>query len=255
MHISHDSPVPLYYQLREQIRNKIIDKSWRNGFEIPSEKQFCETYKLSRATVKQALDGLVQEGLIVRRKGKGSFVTDPLISSRILDEPSFVLQSEQMGLVPGSKLVSAGMQSRNEAINQKLGLPVEAEICSITRIRLIRGEPVVLESNHIAARWCGDILKQDLEKLSIYEYLHQVNARPLDSLTMNIRPMLLDAYECDIFGLSQPAVGLLVESVSAVAAEAVMVNTRLYRGDRYSLQLEYDMRRSRPEFKSACIND
>ena len=74
MQIKHNSPIPLYYQLREQIRENILSGKWDYGKELPAELKLCEELNLSRATVKQAMDGLVQEGLIERKKGKGTFV-------------------------------------------------------------------------------------------------------------------------------------------------------------------------------------
>ena len=68
--LKSDSPIPLYYQLREIIRDKIISSEWEYGKEIPSELKLCDEFNLCRATVKQALDGLVNEGLIVRKKEK-----------------------------------------------------------------------------------------------------------------------------------------------------------------------------------------
>lgn len=68
--LKSDSPIPLYYQLREIIRDKIMNEDWGYGTEIPSELKLCDEFNLCRATVKQAMDGLVNEGLIVRKKGK-----------------------------------------------------------------------------------------------------------------------------------------------------------------------------------------
>ena len=71
--LKSDSPIPLYYQLREIIRDKIMNEDWGYGTEIPSELKLCDEFNLCRATVKQAMDGLVNEGLIVRQKRKRIF--------------------------------------------------------------------------------------------------------------------------------------------------------------------------------------
>ena len=64
MQLNHSSPTPLYYQLRQMIRNNIVDGVWQDGMMLPSETQLATELKLSRQTVKQAYDGLVQEGLV-----------------------------------------------------------------------------------------------------------------------------------------------------------------------------------------------
>ena len=93
--LKSDSPIPLYYQLREIIRDKIMNEDWGYGTEIPSELKLCDEFNLCRATVKQAMDGLVNEGLIVRKKGKGSFVVYQKITENFLLEPAFSKKSEK----------------------------------------------------------------------------------------------------------------------------------------------------------------
>ena len=72
--IDKNSPIPVYYQLKEMIKEKIADGTWQVGQCIASERELTEAYGVSRMTVRQALGELVQEGLLVREKGKGTFV-------------------------------------------------------------------------------------------------------------------------------------------------------------------------------------
>jgi len=72
-----ESPVPLYHQLQEILRRKIAARTWHVGAQIPSEHELCRNFCVTRPTVRQALEGLVREGLLRKRRGKGAFVTDP----------------------------------------------------------------------------------------------------------------------------------------------------------------------------------
>ena len=77
MKLNLQSPVPLYHQLQEILRQRIGAKAWAVGGQIPSEHELCAAYGVTRPTVRQALEGLVREGLLVKRRGKGAFVTEP----------------------------------------------------------------------------------------------------------------------------------------------------------------------------------
>ena len=72
--INRDVPIPYYYQLEGMLREQVHRGRWLPGQQVPSEKQLCERYEVSRTTVRQAVGHLVLEGLLFHVKGKGTFV-------------------------------------------------------------------------------------------------------------------------------------------------------------------------------------
>jgi GntR family transcriptional regulator len=72
--INREVPIPYYYQLEGLLRQQIMHGRWQAGQRVPSEKQLCEFYAVSRTTVRQAVNNLVDEGLLYHVKGKGTFV-------------------------------------------------------------------------------------------------------------------------------------------------------------------------------------
>ena len=82
LRMERDSPLPLYYQLKEQIRQKIESGQWKPGAPIPSEDNLCRNYGVSRGTVRQAISVLENEGLLVRRHGYGTYVTGDMERSQ-----------------------------------------------------------------------------------------------------------------------------------------------------------------------------
>lgn len=72
--INREVPIPYYYQLEGLLRQQILGGNWHAGQQVPSEKQLCEFYSVSRTTVRQAVTHLVSEGLLYHVKGKGTFV-------------------------------------------------------------------------------------------------------------------------------------------------------------------------------------
>ena len=80
--IDKSSPIPVYYQLKEDILKKIREGVWKVGQCIDSERELSENYGVSRMTIRQALGELVQEGILVREKGKGTFVCEPKVKQK-----------------------------------------------------------------------------------------------------------------------------------------------------------------------------
>ncbi|HLG50788.1 MAG: GntR family transcriptional regulator [Chloroflexi bacterium] len=74
LNINRDIPIPYYYQLEGLLRQQILSGRWEAGQRVPSEKELCEFYSVSRTTVRQAVNHLVEEGLLYHVKGKGTFI-------------------------------------------------------------------------------------------------------------------------------------------------------------------------------------
>ncbi|MCS4585722.1 GntR family transcriptional regulator [Clostridium perfringens] len=93
--IDKNSPIPVYYQLKEMIKEKIADGTWQVGQCIASERELTEAYGVSRMTVRQALGELVQEGLLVREKGKGTFVCEPKVKQEDMMSFSEIIKKRE----------------------------------------------------------------------------------------------------------------------------------------------------------------
>ena len=104
------SQSPLYQQLMARLKNDILAGVYPSGARIPSEQLLCETYGVSRVTVRKAMLDLVQEGLLVRRQGKGTFVADERIQRDLLQITSFSAACRQNGHCAGTKVISAGLE-------------------------------------------------------------------------------------------------------------------------------------------------
>lgn len=81
--IDKNSPIPVYYQLKNDFIKKIASGVWKAGECISSERELCEIYDVSRMTIRQAIGELVQEGILTRKKGKGTFVCEQKVNQKI----------------------------------------------------------------------------------------------------------------------------------------------------------------------------
>src|SRR5699024_6442493 len=110
--LDYNSVVPLYHQLKELITENIKGRLWKEGFKVPSERELMGTYKVSRATVRKALTELMTEGLIYRKQGIGTFVSESKINQNLIGELSFNQQVLRKNMTPSSILVSASAEQK-----------------------------------------------------------------------------------------------------------------------------------------------
>lgn len=251
--VTSGSPLPLYYQLREQMREKIISDEWFYGYEIPSELNLCEMLNLSRATIRQAIDDLVNENMLVRMRGKGTYVTYKK-SSNFLTEPSFIVQATKQGLSASTKLISKQYEVIGTKLSMYLSLEPMAKMLHIKRVRCIEGKPIAIDDNYVAQNFMDKLEEVDLEQESIYKHL------PYDRCKVTIRPTLLEYSDKQLLNIniddmpSFPALGMVVETTSFYNDELVMFTGRCYRGDYCNLALEYSTKNNLTELESSSVS-
>src|SRR6059058_1119123 len=118
--IYRNSPLPLYFQLKEIMRERIRSDEWKPGDLIPSERELSEKYGISRMTARQAITELVNEGLFYREQGKGTFVSHLKISQQLIRLTGFTEDIRARGQRPDTKVLSATMCPADESTAERL---------------------------------------------------------------------------------------------------------------------------------------
>ena len=171
-----ESASPLYRQLMQKLRADIAAGVYPARSRIPSEQVLCETYGVSRVTVRKALSELTQEGLLKRQQGKGTFVSGPRLFSNLKDVNSFHDACRLMGCQPGTRLIEARLVPAEDGDRERLGCR-EDQVVEIVRLRLADGQPVMLEANRFPLA-CAWLMEEELSG-SLYGLLegHGLAAR------------------------------------------------------------------------------
>ncbi|HKT37081.1 MAG TPA: GntR family transcriptional regulator, partial [Ktedonobacterales bacterium] len=112
--IHRNSPIPIYHQLKEILIRKIRTGEWVPGALIPSERELCETYGISRMTARQAITDLVNEGVCYREQGRGTFVSPRKIQQQLQHLSGFTDDIRARGQLPGTKVLVSAMRPANE---------------------------------------------------------------------------------------------------------------------------------------------
>jgi len=167
---------PLYQQLMSRLKNDIMAEVYPSGGRIPSEQALCDTYGVSRVTVRKAILDLVQEGLLIRRQGKGTFVADKRLQRDLLHITSFTDACRLGGRTAGTKVVSLQREIAGSDDMERLGMAEGEQVLEICRLRLSSGDPVMLEINRFPQKY-GFLEHEDLGK-SLYDLLKKQGVVP-----------------------------------------------------------------------------
>lgn len=147
--LERSNPLPLYYQLKEVLRQQIRSGHLEPHAAIPSEPELVASYHVSRATVRQALNELVHEGLLYRQHGKGTFVCEPRIQQTLSELASFSEELKRRGKRPGGLLIVSELTRGSETVRQQLKLADEEQALRLERVRTADGTPCAHEVDYL----------------------------------------------------------------------------------------------------------
>lgn len=233
------SKVPLYHQLYEILRDSIVRGEWGPGTMIPPESELCSTYQVSQITARQALDNLVNDGLIYRQRGRGSFVAQPAIETSLSRIISFTEDMHQRGYSPGSKIYFSGIVPASQHIAEKLQIKIKDEIAQLNRLRFADGEPLSIEHASLVHDLCSGVLNGDYERNSLRETLRSQYGLQLARARQSIRATNANLEQARLLLVDPGAALLNIERVS-YSQDGMPVEYLLiyYRADRYVLHTE-----------------
>ena len=229
--------VPYYYQIKEIIHKYIKNKEIKPGQALSPERELCLKYQVSRITVRKAMDLLVQEGLIYREKGRGTFVAKPP-----LEQPaqiiSFNEQMERRGLKPSTRVLKTKIFSQDKEIADCLNLNMDEEIALVKRLRLANGEPVALESSYLPHKLYPGIITGDLTG-SLTKITEQKYHLRLARATQVVKAEPVFGEAAKILGVKAGSPALFVKRISFLADNrSAEYLEAYYRGDRYEITME-----------------
>ena len=165
------SPVPLHHQIREQISRAVADGRLVPGDYLPPEEDLAGQASVSRTTIRQALAALVHEGLIERKRGKGSWVVEPRLDQQLTELTGFVEDMLSYGLEPEARVISTEVVSADIFVSKELRIPDGSRVVRIERVRLADRRPILFDVSHLPLEIGERVVNEDLRKRSIFEIL------------------------------------------------------------------------------------
>ena len=225
---------------QRETRERVLEliESLGSGDAIPSERQLGVDLGVSRLTVRAALDELVREGYLVRRRGAGTFVAEPKVAKGI-DITSFSDDMRARGLKPGSRTIELRTIPAGARLGRILHVSPSEAVVSVKRLRLADGDPMAIELLHVRSSLVPGLTGRDLEQNSFYDLLTSRYDVSIVGGTQTVEPTVTNEEESEALGVPLHSPALLFERVTRTAAgEVVEYTSSTYRGDRYRLVTE-----------------
>lgn len=239
--INKNSPLPLYYQLKESILNAVKNKEFTVGERLPSERELAEYHNISRMTVKKAVDILVDNGYLLRKQGSGTFVTDYQQSYSISPLLSFTKEMEKKDLNYSTKILSlTKLRDKNAAA--KMDLNPKAELFKLERLRLIENKPFLLENTYLAVKNFPNLKKEALENNSLFKLIKDKYNIQLSNAEAEVEAVIFDSIIAEKMQVKEGMLGLYFEQFSKNEnKEIIEYTSAYYRNDNYKFKFTFDL--------------
>lgn len=227
---------PLYAQLEEVVRERIESEAWPAGTRLPSERDLCEEFGLSRSTTRTALDRLERAGLIRRLPRKGAVVLAKKSTLKALSLQSFTDQVLEAGASASSKLIRFERVLPSAQVRAQLGLNEGQLVHSFERLRHVDGQPVALHHSYLPLDTAPDLEEADLVSQSLYTVLARRYGIEIGHASEALQSTLATNYESALLDVSPGAPMLQLSiTLSTEAGVAIEFVRAVLRGDRVTL--------------------
>lgn len=231
--VSRASPVPLYHQVAEHLRALIASGELDAGEHLPNEISLAETFALSRPTMRQALDELVRDGLITRRRGVGTVVT-PQQFRRTAQLTSIYDDLLNAGRTPTTKTLSAAVEEGPHDVAATYGLGPDDRVVAIERLRSADGVPLVLMRNWLPIRYAF-LVSRDVD--SLYQTMRERGDVPTTA-RKSISACAAATRHAGLLDVRRGSPLLRVRHVGfATDGRVLDVGDHLYRADEHAVEV------------------
>jgi GntR family transcriptional regulator len=227
--------VPKYFQLASILRQKIDEGEWAPRSAIPSERQLEGLYHLSRTTIREAIDQLVQQGYLYREHGRGTFVSPQKLQKGWMELTSFSEDLLKRGMQPGQIILTLETLVPSPKVLQRLELAPGSLVTRIERVRLGNDIPIGLQTSYLALPDGQSIAREELERSgSLYRILSErFHLYPTEA-DETLEVTVASPEEARLLGVGIGAPLLLSERVTFSQERRPIEFVKiLYRGDKY----------------------
>ncbi len=231
--------IPLYYQLENILRSKIEGGEVLPNQKLPTEQELSKEYKISRATVRQALAALVSEGLLYRKQGKGTFVTEKATQTRSVKLTGFTEDLFSEGHQAEVKILDIRQVQAPERVTTVLRIPAGEEVVRFKRLRSVDGTPFSYVINYLLPDVGGKIAERDLQNHTMLQLLEDKLGISLGTIRHAVEAAKADVEVASLLGVSVFEPVLYMETaVYAAEGQPVEAVDAYFRSDRYRYTVE-----------------
>lgn len=238
--VDRNSPIPYYVQVKRALQEYIEDSGWQTGNQLPGEPELCRLFDVSRTVIRQALREMQYEGLIVKKKGKGTFVAEPKIVEHLFQNlTGFYQDMTERGFTPVTKVLKQELVPASSKVAGYLGLDPGVSVIQIHRLRSVEDVPIILDNTYLPYALCPKVLHTDLSSQSLYAFLGQEYSFVIARGRRTLEAVSANEYEASLLEVDVGSPLILLDSVSYLDnGTPVEYFHGLHRGDRSKFEVE-----------------
>ncbi len=234
-------PIPLYTQIREILRQRILDGTYQAHEQMPSEGEMIKMFEVSRITVRQALGDLQKEGLIFKIHGKGTFVSKPKVFQNLARLQGFGEAMSNMGYETFSQLLSCKTVPAGKNVARQLKLDEHDLVTEIRRLRYLNRAPISIDVSYLPTNVGDRLVQEDLTTRDIFAILENDYGQPLEHAELQIQAILADETTARVLAVEEGSPILHIERLTFVeGGQALDYEHLYYRGDAFQYRLRIE---------------
>lgn len=231
--------IPLYVQIAESLLEQIESGALPPGSRLPSERALSERLGVNRMTLRQALDVLSRQGLLDRRQGNGTYITEPKIERAASRLVPFTKGMQRQGYTTGAQVLMLQQREASLSVAARLKLPVSTPIYYAHRVRSLNQIPVMLETFALPASRFPNLETQDLDHRSLYEVMEKEYGIVISQARQSLEAVPATEYEASCLAVAPGAPLMLEERLGLDSKnQPVEYAKDVYRGDRFRFVTE-----------------
>ena len=233
--INKELPIPLYFQIGDILLRKIAAGKVRPHQQIPTEEELTAIFEVSRMTVRQAISKLVNDGLLYRRRGRGTFVAEPKIERKVAKLSSVAEDTERAGLKPGCIILDKKILQPTEEERTILRLKTQEKILEIHRLRLANDKPIAIGRSLIPVNLYPGLVKETFKGVvSLTRFLEKNYGLKIGYAHQKIQAVNASREQSRLLKIREGTSLLYINRVFFTAEQnPVGIFETFYRGDRY----------------------
>jgi len=226
--------VPAYQRIQGTIVKLLESGQLKPGDIVDSERELAKIHGVSLMTARHALAGLEREGMVVRRRGAGTFVAPPKIHFNKL--MSYTEQMSGRGLPASSKLLSLGVVDTEQEVAARLGLAASSRLIKLERLRLGGGEPFAIETCYLSADEFADVTRARLDRLSLFSILEHDYGLRIAHADEEVDATTADPHSARLLSIPHGSAVLRIrQEIYSTKGKVALYVLGLYRSDRHTL--------------------
>lgn len=237
--LQRENIIPLYYQIQELLTQQIESGVFKPGDMIPSENELCKLFDVSKSTVLQAIQTLVNKRLVYRVKGKGTFVAKPKINQNLTTLLSYSDEILGQNKTPKNNLLYRREAPISETLANHFGVKPGSPLYIIQRLREVDNMPTALQTSYLPKHICPGLIDQRLIDDSLYKTLFNRYNIEISSAKETLQVVKADKYESKHLEIKTGDPLFLIErsSIDTTGRTVELVKT-LLRGDKTKFNIE-----------------